>query len=365
MSLQLTSGLTQAFSIFLAVVAFIAILLFWSKIYRKGFPNLVFRSLILFMLLVLTLASLGISMNRSQGFYSSWTDLVGGSTDFTSRAISSSNLKILDASLLEKAQPIGKDLYLLKEVITGKSSKVSNVVYLLLPARAVQELKNGKTLTPARYRVAEFLTGFPSHPEMWFKALQVQNDISTYNAAHSRQIIGVIPQINIAGQTDLECMNFSNGQPDAEVWLTDDMHTYVSTRLGLAASRWISVGVSTGAWCATMFALKHPNQYAGALSIAGYYRPALPLTDPLDLQKAMIAKYDVATMEKNLISVVPLYIVASLGDIYSIRETKRFLAKAHPMLNINYQEIATGGHNPRVWKSSILPGLNWLSSIPN
>lgn len=365
MSFQLTSGLTQALFIFLSAVVFIAILLFWGKIYRKGFLNLAFRSFILFMLIVLTLASLGISMNRSQGFYSSWTDLVGGSSDFTSTAISSSNLKILDASFLEKAQPVSKNLYLLKEVITGKSSKVSNIVYLLLPSRAVQELKQGRALTPARYRVAEFLTGFPSHPEMWFKALQVQDDISTYNAAHSRQIIAVIPQINIAGQTDLECMNFSNGQPDAETWLTDDMHAYVSTRLGLADSRWISVGVSTGAWCATMFALKHPNQYSGALSIAGYYRPALPLTDPLDLQKAMIAKYDVALMEKNLISLVPIYMVASLGDIYSIRETKRFLAKTHPMLNINYQEIATGGHNPRVWKSSVLPGLNWLSSITN
>lgn len=365
MSFQLTSGLTQILSILFAAVAFIVILLFWSKIYRKGFLNLAFRSFILFMLIVLTLASLGISMNRSQGFYSSWTDLAGGSTDFTSTAITSNNLKILNASFLKKTQPIGKDLYLLKEVITGKGSNVSNVVYLLLPSRAVQELKQGKALTPARYRVAEFLTGFPSHPEMWFKALQVQDDISTYNTAHSRQIIGIIPQINVAGQTDLECMNFSNGQPDAETWLTDDMHTYVSTRLGLADSRWISVGVSTGAWCAAMFAIKHPDQYAGALSIAGYYRPALPLTDPLDLQKAMIAKYDVADMEKKLVSVVPLYIVASLGDIYSARETKRFLAKAHPMLNINYQEIATGGHNPRVWKSSVLPGLNWLGSIAN
>ena len=365
MSFQLTSSLTQAFSIFLAVITFIVILFFWSKIYRKGFLNLALRSLILFMLLVLTVASLGILVNRSQGFYSSWTDLLGGSTDFTTTAISNSNLRILDASFLEKAQPIGKDLFLLKEVITGKSSNVSNVVFLVLPSRAVQELKEGKSLTPARYQVAEFLTGFPSHPEMWFKALRVQSDISSYNAAHARQLIGVIPQVNIAGQTDLECMNFSNGQPDAEVWLTDDMHTYVSTRLGLTDSQWISVGVSTGAWCAAMFALKHPDKYSGAVSIAGYYRPALPLTDPLALQKAMITKYDVATMEKNLTSVVPLYIVASLGDVYSIRETKRFLAKAHPMLNINYQEIATGGHNPRVWKSSILPGLNWLGSLAN
>ena len=235
-------------------------------------------------------------------------------------------------------------------------------MYLLLPGSAIKTLKQGKALNPSSFQVAELLTGFPSQPEMWTKSLKVQNEISTFNASHAKKIIGVIPQINIAGKYDLECMNLSNGKPDAETWLTNDMHTYVTARLGLPDSRWMAIGVSTGAWCASMFSINHPDLYLGAVSIAGYYRPVLPLTDPLALQNAMKVKYDIATMEAKLTSPVPIYMVASLGDKYSIRETTRFLAKPHPMLNIKYVEIATGGHNPNVWKSSILPGLEWLSS---
>lgn len=363
MNFELTSGLTQFLFILLAISATIFVLLFWNKIYRRGFLNLIFRTTTLLLIIVLTISSLAISVNKSQGFYSSWTDFFGGTRDFTATAITNENLKILDASFLKKAQPISGDLHLLKETIRGKKSHVSNIVYLILPSSAVQELKVGKSLNASDYQVVEFLTGFPSQPEMWFKALKVEEDITAYNATHSRKIIGVIPQINIAGKADLECMNFANGQPDAEAWLTEDMHSYISRRLGLADSQWISVGVSTGAWCAAMFAIRHPKLYSGALSIAGYYRPALPLKDPIDLQRAMIAKYDVKEMESRLVSPVPLYIVASLGDVYSIRETTRFLAKPHPMLKINYREISSGGHNPRVWKSQILPGLTWLSTV--
>ena len=363
MNLELTSGLTQFLFIFLATSVTIFVLLFWDKIHRKGILNLVYRTITLILIILLTISSLAISVNKSQGFYSSWTDFFGGTRDFSAAAITSDNLKILDSSFLKKTQPISGNLHLLKEIIRGKKSHVSNIVYLILPSSAVQELKAGKNLNAHDYQVVEFLTGFPSQPEMWFKALKVEEDITAYNAIHSRKIIGVIPQINIAGKVDLECMNFENGQPDAETWLTEDMHSYISRRLGLADSQWISVGVSTGAWCAAMFAIRHPNLYSGALSIAGYYRPALPLKDPIELQRAMIAKYDVKEMESRLVSPVPIFIVASLGDVYSIRETKRFLAKPHPMLKINYHEISSGGHNPRVWKSQILPGLTWLSTV--
>lgn len=365
MSFELTSGLTQLLFILLSLLSLFATLLAWNKLYRKGFLNFVLRLLLLVLVLSMSVSSIGVSINKSQGFYSSWSDLFGSTDNFSVVAIPAKNIHVLDAGFLRKAQPIGKDLYLLKEIITGKNSLVSNVVYLVLPSQLVQSLKAGKAIKAADYQVTEFLTGFPSQPEMWFKALKIEEDISAYNASHPRKIIGVIPQINIAGTTDLECMNFGDGQPDAQTWLTSDMHSYLSLRLGIVDTRWVAVGVSTGAWCAAMFAIDQPALYKGALSIAGYFRPALPLTDPIALQDAMKKKYDVATMESKLITSVPLYIVASLGDVYSIRETTRFLAKPHPLLDINYHQLVTGGHNPRVWKSAILPGLEWIITRVN
>ena len=360
----LTSGVTLVLFIFFSLLSLFGTLLAWNNLYRKGFFNFTLRFLLLVLVFSMSVSSIGVSINRSQGFYSSWSDLFGRTNNYTVTAIPAKNIKVLDYKFLMNAKKIGKDLYLLKEVITGKDSLVSNVVYLILPSQVVQLLKSGKTLNTSDYQVTEFLTGFPSQPEMWFKALKIEDDISTYNATHPLKIIGVIPQINVAGTTDLECMNFGNGQPNVQTWLTSDMHSYLSLRLGIVDSKWVAAGVSTGAWCAAMFAIGQPNLYKGALSIAGYFRPAIPLTNSIVLQDAMKKKYDIATMESKLVTPVPLYIVASLGDVYSIRETTRFLAKSHPLLDINYHEMATGGHNPRVWKSEILPGLEWtISSV--
>ena len=360
MNFELTSASTFYLLLSLSLIAFVAVILFWQKIFRKGIGNLIFRFFLLLVIQLLILVSIGVGINRSQGFYSSWTDLFGGTQDFTSKAIAADSLKPFSPGDIQKAETTAGSLKIFKEIITGTESQVSNVVYLVLPESAAKILESGEQLDPSKYQVTEFVTGFPSKPEMWFKALSIDKDIATFNSNHTKEIIGVIPEINVAGQFDLECMNLPNGEPQAETWLTDDMKSYVDTRLGFKSQRWIVAGVSTGGWCSYMFAIRHPDKYAGALSIAGYYRPALPLKDPLELQKAMIKKYDVATMEAKLNTKTPLYVVASLGDTYSIRETTRFLAKKHPNLLIKYHEIATGGHNPRVWKSAIMPGLQWL-----
>jgi hypothetical protein len=362
MNLELTSSFT--FYLFLGTtIALIAsVVLLWQQIFRKGFLNLVLRFFLLILVQALMVSTVGIGINRSQGFYSSWTDLFGGTQDFTTVAISAESIPRLTALDISKGRNFEKSLTIVKDTISGKDSGVSNVVYLVIPKGASEQIAQGLKLDPNKYQVAEFLTGFPSKPEMWFKALEIEKDITAFNATHDRQLIGVIPEINIDGQNDLECMNLPNGLPLAETWLTSDMKSYADKRLGINSNKWISVGVSTGGWCAFMFALNHTELYSGAMSIAGYYRPALPLKDPLDLQTQMIKKYDIAKFEKALKVKTPIYIVASLGDFYSIRETTRYLAKPHPELTIKYHEILVGGHNPRVWKSSIAPGLNWLTS---
>ena len=357
--MALTSVVTFALSILLAVFGIFGLSLFWGRIYRPGWFNFIIRFVLLILVNALALAAIGIGINRSQGFYSSWSDLVGSSQNLSAKAISYNSL--LPPNTLGASTRLSNGYHLVKETIHGGQSNVAQQVYLLLPPSAVSSLKRGKALAAHKYRVVEFLTGFPSQPIMWIKALSAHETVARYNAAHpQREIIGVIPQVNIEGNFDLECMNLPGNHLPAETWLTEDIHHYVQERLGLPAQRFIAAGVSTGAWCAAMFAIKHPALYSGALSIAGYYRPALPLKDPQKLQDQMKIVYDLAPMEQRLKMKVPIYMVASLGDKYSIRETTRYLAKPHPNLVISYHQISQGGHNPRVWRDSIEAGLSWV-----
>lgn len=356
--MTLTSFSTLIIFAFFSSILFLFILLMWSRIFKPGYQNLAIRALVLLLLNLMIIATVAIGINRSQGFFQSWSDLFGKSPHFENKVISY-NKKISTDEVLKGAK-LKYGYVSVTETIRGELSNVSNQVTVLLPPSAIQDIKQGNLSKLQNYEVVEFLTGFPSQPAMWFKSLDIVNKLDGLRRTKNLKIIGVFPQVNIEGKFDLECMNLPGGHQPAETWLTDDMHRYLSARFGITNERWSVAGVSTGGWCATLFLVKRPDLYKGGLSIAGYYRPALPLSDPQALQNEMKIKYELGGFESRLSNRPSLYIFASLGDVYSIRETKRYLSQPHPNLNINYREVNLGGHNSRVWKIAIEPGLEWL-----
>ena len=354
---RLTVVLFSAAAIGLTLFALVA----WKKIYRPTFFNFLLRLLIIVLCQLLVLISVGLEVNRQNGFYESWNDLFGTSSSYSRSSITAGSMATITQSQLAQSDKAILNSVLLRDVITGQHSHVSNVVYLDLPAAAVADIKKKIPLDPKRYRVVEFLTGFPSQPLMWVKTLSLDKVLARYNQQHlGHEIIGIIPQVNIAGHYDLECMNLPGKRPAAETWLSSDMHSYLSTRLGMHDSKWGVMGVSTGAWCAAMLSIRHPELYSAAASIAGYYRPALPAADPTALQNEMSAKYNLSKAEASLTMTQNLYITASLGDRYSILETKRFLSMKHPHMAVTYKELKSGGHHSQVWVKLVPDALVWL-----
>jgi len=359
--MQLTSLPTLIFFAIATIGLTLFLTIFWHRLHKPGFANHLGRFMILLLCQVLAMATIGIQVNRANGFYESWNDLFGTSSGYTQGIAASNLISPLAKADLKNAEHPSAHSTLISEVITGASSQVTSLVELDIPNSAVTEMLSAHTLNPHKYRFAEFLTGFPSQPKMWFEVLQIDSEISRYNALHpDNQVIGVFPEINIAGHMDLECMNFPNGGPQTETWLSTDIHDYVAHRFAVKDSSWGIMGVSTGGWCSSMLMTRHPNLYAAAVSIAGYYRPALPLTDSKELQSAMRKKYDFTASEKQLTAVKPMYLTASLGDRYSIRETKKFLAHHYSHLHIEYKQLKSGGHNSRVWVSLIPAAFDWL-----
>ena len=358
-------GLTDFSTLLIAILATLTVTLgtslLWKRIFRKGFPNLFLRICILLLAQALALVAVGLAVNRANGFFETWSDVFGSGANYSSAAISSAQLPTLDEAQIGKGKKLSDGAVMISDVITGKSSAVSNIVHLYLPHSAVAQLSKKRALNSNQFKVVEFLTGFPSQPIMWFKVMQIEKELAGYNSTHRKaQIIGIFPQVNVAGNYDLECMNLPNGKPKAETWLAEDMHTYFAKRVGIVNSQWSIVGLSTGGWCSAMLTLKHPELFDKAVSIAGYYRSALPLSDPQSLQDWAKKNYALDKFEKLLPNKEKLYLVASLGDRYSIKETRKYLALKHPNLEIKYREIASGGHNPHVWVPSIKPALDWL-----
>jgi hypothetical protein len=359
--LQLDSALTLSIFIFLTVFSTLMLVFFWKKLLRKGLLNFIFRLSLVLLCQILLVATAGISINRSNEFYASWSDLLGNGVDYSSVAIPSNTTSLPDISILKNGQESVAGQLIIKEIVKGEKSGVSNVVYLILPRSTVNSIKNHQPIDLTRTKIIEFLTGYPSQPSSWLKSLGITKALAASEKANpSFSIIGVIPAVNVAGTKDLECMNFPNTGTQAETWLSTDVHSFVSNRLGISSTRWGLMGVSTGGWCSAMLSIKHENLFYGAVSIAGYYRPALAKTTEPKVKAQLDADYDFLKLETAMTGKMDMLLIASVGDIYSYRETKRFLALAHPNMNYQYLEIPTGGHNSGVWIPKFGVALDWL-----
>jgi len=359
--LPLDSAFTLGVFFSLTVVSTLLLVIFWKKLLRKGFLNFVFRLSLVVLCQILLVATAGISINRSNEFYSSWNDLLGKGVDYSSIAIPSDTASMPDISILKNAQKSLAGQLIIKEIVTGEKSGVSNVIYLILPKSAVDSIKNRKPINLTKTKVIEFLTGYPSQPSSWLKSLNIAKALAESEKANpSFSVIGVIPAVNVEGTKDLECMNFPNNGTQTETWLSTDVHSFVSNRLGISPVRWGLMGVSTGGWCSAMLSIKHEKLFYGAVSIAGYYRPALAKTTKPNIKAQLDADYDFLKLEAAMTGKMDMLLIASFGDVYSYRETKRFLAITHPNINYQYLEIPTGGHNSGVWIPKFGVALDWL-----
>jgi predicted esterase len=345
----------------LSITFFIVIVLFWKKLFRPGLVNLVCRIFLLALCQLLIVSTVGITINRSNGFYSSWSDLFGISTNYAKDAKTASFVKIPDSTLIRSSQVAAAGQRIIKDIVHGENSGISNVVYIILPKNVADSLALNQPIDMSKTKIVELLVGYPSIPENWLRSLNITKALAraeTDNPGNS--IIGVIPAVNVAGSTDLECMNFPDGGVQAETWLTSDLHAYVNKRLGIPPIRWGLMGVSTGGWCAAMLSLKHEDMYYGAVSIAGYYRPLLDSGTRKSVKAQLEASYAFPKLENQMTSTTNMLLITSAKDYFSYAETKLFREQQQKNINYQYIELAEGGHNARVWISQLGVALQWL-----
>lgn len=354
----LTSIVTEISFIILTIVVIALVLYFWKTLASR---SVFLRLVTLVLCQALALASVGVSINRSNGFYSSWQDLFGIKVDYSKTAVKYANLKVLNARTLER-YPITPDgQVIIKEIIRGRLSKVSGVVYFVLPRNQVELVRRGAKIDLSQSKIVEFINGYPSGPETWFHSMKIAHEIALSDQVPGRKsIIGVIPTVNVDGSKDLECMNFPSGGTQTETWLSRDIHSYAEKRLGIPETRFSLLGVSTGGWCTAMLAIKHPKLFDGGVSISGYYTPAFNSGISNYDRSYLTKKYELSRLEKKLKSPMRLLLITSAQDEYSFFRTKQFMKERHPMIMPDYVEIPFGGHNNRVWKRELPLSFFWI-----
>lgn len=340
--------------------ALILTVIYWNKFTEYKWRHITARFSLIIFIQFFAIASMGITINRYGDFYASWSELFGEQQQLTKLAITTQALSSISEQDIAKATATAGGSLILREVIKGAQSQISNVVYVVASPKIAAQLKSPARSIGANYQVIELFPGTPGVPQTW---IDVMGGVSTMekleNANQIQPTLLIIPAINVVVGQDTECMNFDGGA-QVETWITNDMHSFAQTFLGIDSRPWSAFGYSTGGWCAAEVATLHQDQYSQAVAIAGYFEPMFSLGVAKRERKFLGEKYDLVKAIKSGSSNTKLMIIAGVKDKFATKSARTFMDQVDNIIPIKYIPIPNGGHNIEVWKPYVALGFQWI-----
>lgn len=363
--MDLTGGALPYVLAFAAVVVFLAVAFGLPHVRRRR-GQIVVRvgQTVLLNLLVLALA--GVLLNDQYLFYVSWSDLLGtgaaGSNQLANGdAGAGANVKVRSGlSAHQGALPPLPSPGQREQTytVTGKASGITAQIVVWLP-----EGYNSKASNP--YPVIEAMAGYPGSPRSNFHGFELKTafDDLVRQQHVIRPPVIVMPQINTPTSLDTECVNSPlPGGLQTETWLSTDVANWTVAHFRVATNRdsWVAMGFSYGAWCATMLSMHHPQLYAGAISLMGYFRPEFTVDyDPLGPH---IGRYNLASLARTAPPPVSLFLMASKDDSTAYPQLGSFLRAVRSPMSATTVVLRSGGHRIDTIPPVLPAMLTWLGA---
>ncbi|GIF38669.1 alpha/beta hydrolase [Actinoplanes xinjiangensis] len=360
----LTSGWVVGSLIAVTIGAAVATAAFWDR----GRFRIVHRAAGLIIVQLLLLVSIAAVVNRQANFYVTLGELFGqgGDTYAQTLPVDAPRLSAdgggredLDRWLAGHPTAPGRGT-VVPATLAGARTGYALPAQIYLPA--------GYT-APAGPRgdlpVVMFLAGYPGTVYSWLDSVGVGAALDdAIGAGRLPPLIAVLAEQDPVRGRDSECVDSALGVR-ADTYLTTDIPEIVHRHFRAAAGRqnWAVVGYSTGGFCAVNLALRHPDQFAAAASLAGYFRPLIDRSTgdlyqgDLDLRRANDPRLMIGRQQR---APLHLFLTAGAADRAAQRDLKAFA----PMVRAPDTAVVIadrpGGHNFTTWRS-ILPDLfTWL-----
>jgi S-formylglutathione hydrolase FrmB len=310
-------------------------------------------------------------VNRDYGFYSSFNDLLG-SVPVQGTVVSTAGPSGVDAGTGRHPFYRSGDVWptgdrgdasrgrVIQVRLDGSRSGVRRDALVYLPAAYFQSSQPRR-----RFPVIELFHGYPGNPTNWTRQLHFEQTLDAEIAARRMPpVIAVAPMDNDPGR-DSECVDAVGGQRD-ETYLAVDVPADIRRQFrALATPRtWATLGYSTGGFCAVNLALHHPDRYAAAASLAGYYTAVVDRTTG-DLYRGDTAVWRWNSPQwvvSHAPTTVPLYLVASRGDPQALWAMVSMRRAVHNRLPLVTVTLPSGGHNFSVWYTASLAAFEWLGA---
>jgi enterochelin esterase-like enzyme len=300
----------------------------------------------------LAVTAVGLAINNSYGFYTSWSDLFGDT---------SGGATIRTGGLVAAGQGAVRVL-----TVPAHVGGPNDRVLVWTPPQYDAPAYRDKPLP-----VVMFLPGQPNSPDGVFRHFAFAA-IANRLIASGRvpPFVAVFPTLMIAPPRDTECTDVPGG-PQAETWLEQDVSSFVTAHFRVLppGRGWSLMGWSTGGFCAAKLLTAHPERYSTAVSLGGYYQPLQDRTTgnlfgdsrALEDHNSPMWLYRHDLGDGGLGS-ARLLLVAGRQDHETWPETRAMIDLAGSDPAVYHLVFPTGGHNYRNYRRYLPDVLAWSAS---
>lgn len=347
----------------LAAGVLATIVLGWPR-WRRPVARAVSRGVAVLLMNGLVIGTAFLVLNNSYVFYTSWSDVFGGSKPDASIQVGGRGTDALQkVSAPGLGKVVGRRDYALPEprrrlqryVVRDAASGLNMPVLVYLPPHY-------RPRAARTYPVIVGLHGYPGVAKS-FTRLNFLKTIDALTRAHTlAPSILVIPTIDQPASLDTECLNGPVGTPQSDTWLSKELPNWIVRHFHVRTKRqdWTTFGYSYGGWCAAELTMRHPGLFAAGIIFEGYFHPEFgrsyrPLTD------SALKPYDLVAMAGHHPPPVDLWVFTSKQDKLSYPTSSAFLSRAKAPLSVTAIVVPVGGHRGSVFEPYTARALTWLA----
>ncbi len=290
----LTSGLLIGLAGFLAVGAFAATLCMWRRLASLQPAHVLARVGLLLWAQVTVMLVLFLSVNKSFGFFASWSDLLG--TNNTTGVIVAPRhpsggqpVPIQSRGTGELGShaadgPTGQGKSLTSPEGHGRSRYGQLQLVRINGVRSGIKASAYVYLPPQYFRSAPARRGFPvivvisdhvtTAGDPFGAVSLAATAAEEIDAGRARPAIYVMIVASVAGDRDRGCLNVSGG-PQAATFFSQDLPAAIESSypVGQVAAGWAVLGDASGGYCALSLAMAHSDRFALAAAPSAGYGP--------------------------------------------------------------------------------------------
>jgi len=346
--MSLTSMWVQVLTALAAVLGAVATGVLWE--WPRGWWRWPVRVTALTCCLLAAFVVAGVAVNRQLQMYPTLAQLIGDNAG-------PAPLPDIGTRPGERTDPSASRL--LPITVSGSRSGIHLPAYVYLPP--------SYDSTPGKLPVIEAFAGFPGTPQTWFDVadprLYVDREIK---AGRMPPTIVVFPVQHASATRDSECVDAVGGAR-FDTYLTLDLQEYIGSHFRARTDRlgWGMIGFSTGGFCAANLALRHPDRYAAAASLAGYF------TAITDRTTGDLYRGDARLRDENSplwrlgnlpVPAMSMYLACAHDDSKALAQIQAMARVARAPLRLVTALTPNGGHTGAAWKAMTPAALDWLSS---